>query len=467
MTYLRLRGGISEEAPPTPSTYGPSIGVDGVKAGTSPHAVTVPSGPYTTVNPGDNIATKITTAGVGGTLWFTKGSHILSSTLSPLTGQTWVLESASGYTRTTTDSAVIDGNNALVTALILGSVGNVTIRGGLWRNQGTIATASSTAAIQHSAGVNPGVGGWLVEDAIVANNYNIGITFQGPGCTARRCYVHSNGRYGLKSTITDVGGHTWEACRVSNNNTLHYYPGGDAGGSKFVPAAESTVSRCWFHDNYGSGIWFDYNSYDCDIIDNVVENNRNWGIFYEACFGGTYIRRNYLYHNGEQETSPNIYNSHQILCSTSDGAATSTTGYGTPFTPRFTYIDISYNQLVGSSVQLGAGVFSGRQMFTINTAGHLDDGVPPARNNYWHDNDVIISTRTGTQCNAIGAATGTGLDEVFTMNNTWEANRYHVPSGDTGLAWWRWIGPSPGVGAEKTWVQWQAYGHDMPDGELD
>ena len=316
MSLRMRRGGADPGSPPTPSGYGPTAGAQPVRDGTIPHAVTIPSGTFTTVNPGDNIAGKITTAGTNGKLWFTKGPHPAGATLAPLAGQQWYLESPAGYTRDATDSAVLTGNDAIQTALVQTAVAGVQIRGGVFEHQGTALSEDFRAAIQHTNGAAAGGGSWLVEDAIIRNNRVKGLILNGPNSIARRCYIHSNGMYGISGgTTAVVSGTTYEYCRVSNNNTLHFNPVFDAGGTKWSNCPSTTVQYSWFHDNYGSGVWFDGTNYNILIQENVIENNRNWGVFYEISYGGTMIKRNLLSHNGEGDPSDDIFNNPQLRLS--------------------------------------------------------------------------------------------------------------------------------------------------------
>jgi parallel beta-helix repeat protein len=442
---LRIRrGGADPGSPPVSSGYGPTAGVQPTRDSTIPYAVTIPTGTFTTVNPGDNIATKITTAGVGGTLWFTKGTYTVAATLNPLLNQTWVLESAAGYTRDTTNSAVLSGSS-LITALVLASVAGVTIRGGVFQNQGTSATTTSTAAIQHTKGGVNADGGWLVEDAIIWNNaFGMGIRLCGDNCTMRRLYVHTNGRYGLNSAGISgdrVNNLLIENCRVRNNNTTQQDPEFDSGGTKFTHQDGAIVRSCWFENNYGSGIWFDGDNVNCTYQDNVIEDNRNWGIFYEISGGGTTIQRNYLSGNGVLAGDGNIFASPQILVSTCDGQSLGGT---------FNSIEITKNLITGS----------GQSIYLIDTAGHLL-GYPATRSVHVLDNDV---TWTTTNTNRTGAGGNTSSDQIYTRDNTFEDNHYHTP--DTSPAYFHWSGGTPGAGVNKTWAQWNAFGNDTPGGSI-
>ena len=42
------------------------------------------------------------------------------------------------------------------------------------------------------------------------------------------------------------------------------------------------VENSWFHDNHGTGLWFDIDSEGVEVRSNRVEGNKRWGIFYEV-----------------------------------------------------------------------------------------------------------------------------------------------------------------------------------------
>jgi parallel beta helix pectate lyase-like protein len=442
---LRLRhGGRDVGNPPVVPGFGPTNGPQSVRDGTIPHAVTIPTGTFTTVNPGDNVATKITTAGVNGKLWFTKGTYTSTgASYAPLSGQQWYLESAAGYTRSATDSVVFNGNAQTPAIIQSGTATGVQIRGGVFTNHGNATSEAFRAAIQHTNGAAAAGADWLFEDVIIHTNVVRGIVPNGPGDILRRCYIHSNGRYGIGcGTTAAVSGGSTEYCRITNNNTNQVDTTFDAGGTKWTNFHDYAVQYCWFDNNYGSGCWFDGSNYNILIQENVMDTNRHWGVFYEISGGGTTIKRNYLNGNGFGGGN-SIFNEPQILVSTCDGQS---------LAGSFPSIEVQQNQLIGSTMAI----------YLIDTAGHITGGYPATRSVHVHDNDVTFTT---TANNRVGAGGNTTSDQIFSRDNTFEDNHYH--SLNVALEYWNWTGTTPGIGATKNWTEWKAYGHDQPGGTLD
>lgn len=445
--------------PPPPELYGPTLTAPVVRTNTAPAAVTIFSGvpgvDYTQLNPLNSQVTNqaAITNDTTGKVWFPSGTYSCTSAYSLNANTEYRLQSIAGYTRTASDSAVIDGGGRSINALVMSPSINVTIKGGLWQNQGN-ASAPGYAGILHNGGSTKG--GWVVEDAIITTCAAVGLRFQGPNCTARRVYAHTNGRYGMAISENAAGDPVWtgmvvENCRIANNNTLHFNVGGDAGGTKFLEC-EIICRNNWAHDNYGSGLWFDTSLTNSLIEDNVCEDNRNWGIFYERSFGGTFIRRNALYDNAFgtptdplNPEAPDWYRAVQLLISCSDG----TLGLGTG-------IDVSRNIIDGSTRAIGL----------------VQHGVHPwdCRDIDFHHNQLWLrnTAQLGDDSAQFGAQVG-GFDvEVpkilwtVTPPITFDYNEYHV--GNLATKYWKWDSGTGG-GVPKTWAQWQAYGHD-PNGSV-
>jgi hypothetical protein len=433
--------------PSTPELFGPDA--PAIRAGTAPLAVTHPGGSPTVVNPGDSVAAKITTAGAGGTLWFVKGQHNLAGSVAPLAGQTWLLESIAGYSRTPSDSAVLDGLNGSLNALVMSSAANVTIKGGLFRNQGNASSESWAACILHNGGT--GAGGWLVQDTIIANNFNVALNFQSSNCTARRVYITNNGRYGPNFTNAVVGqqytGTVLEYCRWSFNNTRLQDPGAQpgAGGSKFVHHPGIIIRYCWVHDNYGFGIWPDFvgsSIGQVQMIENVVENNRRSGLFFEGTRGGCVALRNYVKNNGWDSASIGGFpatgqNNVQIRIANAD----STLGTGVRGNVEGNYIDFDLPQ--------SAAI--GRALLMWNHDGEPDDTKA------WdvHGNQFWFRTTDNSRMGGLdNKVAGT---QLWLGNNNFYENDYQLAS--LTPSYWDWDSGS-GQGVAKTWAQWQAFGFD-------
>jgi parallel beta-helix repeat protein len=120
--------------------------------------------------------------------------------------------------------------------------------------------------------------------------------------TIRGNYIHHNRRYGISggpgSNILIQGN------ELAFNNTAHFDPNDDAGGSKIVGSDAGVNFLTWrgnhVHDNYGQGIWSDGNVRNAVYEDNLVENNHGAGIDHEISWGAV-IRNNTLRNNNTFE----------------------------------------------------------------------------------------------------------------------------------------------------------------------
>jgi hypothetical protein len=394
--------------------------------------ITVPGGAISFTSPSD-LQTKIN-ANPSGTDFVSASSMLWTSNVS--TGDTkapriWV-----------PTAHVMDGNGSQIIGLNLG-VGSE-LHGGVWINFGSAGGQIFHRAVM-AGGNDPWPGPVLIEDAVFHDNYESGVHIQCSNTTIRRCLMYSNGRYGWGASLPSAGvvtrvGNRVENCQWYDNNTRHLATNDDAGGNKVTGNSAIYIGRNWAHDNYGSGIWTDF-AHEQEIIEeNVVERNRNWGIFYEVGDGAgnngevghanALIRYNFVKDNCTGGTD--WENAVQILASCSDGLANGGTGF-----------EVHNNLIDGDVLAVGF----------VDHDSHPTD----AKGMHVHDNDVWL--RGASLGRVGGQKDGTFDPFAGSADNTYRSNRYHVPPGGTGASRWRWNN------ADKTWAQWQALGHD-PDGIL-
>jgi len=390
------------------STYGPTNGVQWVRDNAGPRVVTDP----------------------GGTIPFDNTSNIHTLINSNPAGSTFLGAGNQTYTRTVTLSdrgknptivflpgAVLNGPGNAAGNIDAVSFTNGTIRGGKWQN--------------FTSGL-VGYAGSVFEDLEVLNVFNVGVGFLDSNVRLTRGWLHSNGKYGITSatlagTSTDV---VIEYCRVNDNNTRQLDPLADAGSSKFLFAHGMTMRYCWFHDNYGFGPWWDTNCVNIDCQENVIENNRNSGIFYEASGGGTVFARNALFNNAD--TLAVGGNNANFQISSGDGAA---------FGGSNGLILIQRNWLDGNGAQASLWMHNGHA---------VGEGLY-CRGVHVEDNDIWLR---GTGTSRVGGSNPGG--EFVGKDIQWTANRYGV-SG-LSVAKWHWdtLQFTP-----KTWAEWQALGFDL------
>lgn len=81
------------------------------------------------------------------------------------------------------------------------------------------------------------------------------------------------------------------------------YSCGCSGGGKLFWTVNADVTGNWVHDNYNTGIWFDFDSTGADISHNYVSYNWGEGIAYEADYNAV-ISDNTLIGNGWASDGP-------------------------------------------------------------------------------------------------------------------------------------------------------------------
>jgi hypothetical protein len=136
---------------------------------------------------------------------------------------------------------------------------------------------------------------WTIVGNEVAYNSNLGVGVNN-GTILSGNFIHHNGRYGFGGG--PLQNLTVDANEVSFNNTRHYDPNNDAGGSKIIGSSAGSTgiveTNNYVHDNYGNGLWCDWDCIGARINGNHVTGNLGAGIFYEAGFGPASISGNTL-----------------------------------------------------------------------------------------------------------------------------------------------------------------------------
>jgi hypothetical protein len=272
---------------------------------------------------------------------------------------------------------------------------------------------------------------WTCRYLTVRYNHGDGID-TGPGMTAENCKLHDNGQFGVGGSGVDERHYrsapstaykryvTFRNNEVFRNGVLGYQRGWGAGGSKFaMQAAGTLVENCWFHDNYGPGIWFDVENRDTTIRSNLVENNGitlsgklgglGRGIFYEVSYGPARIYWNISRNN--QETA--------ILNSNSEG------------------VEIYENAVWPNGI-----------MVSHDKRGHETSASV-------HHNDIGRGDLPAGNGLPVGIGSVAGLNDILPRVKI-DANTYRGFSSGT-KCWWAGTFWS---GAARTFSQWQGFGLD-------
>jgi hypothetical protein len=150
------------------------------------------------------------------------------------------------------------------------------------------ASAAQKGAIHAREGAR-----WTIEDCEVRLNSGAGLSV-GSGSRVRNSDVHHNGQIGIEGNGTDI---VIEHNRIWSNNSHGFDPTWEAGGVKIAQSDGVTFRANYVHDNDGPGLWCDIDCRNVAYEGNLVEGNRDVGIFHEISFNAV-IRNNVVRHNG-------------------------------------------------------------------------------------------------------------------------------------------------------------------------
>ncbi len=158
--------------------------------------------------------------------------------------------------------------------------------------------------------VNPNeASGWTIEnDTIGPNNPNGQASYDGYGLgvgdndTVEYNCITGNSEGGFNAS--GGPGELLTGIVISNNevslNALGDYPDNNCGcaaGGKVFWSTNAVITNNWVHDNYGTGIWADFNNAGANISGNYIASNWGEGIEYEASYNAS-ISYNTLVGNG-------------------------------------------------------------------------------------------------------------------------------------------------------------------------
>jgi hypothetical protein len=423
---LRLRRGGTGTGAPAVIVYGPQNGPQSVRDGASPGDVTVfpgtPNVNFTQLNPANSQATNQSaiTNDTTGKVWWPKGTYNVSGQYTLKQNTEYRLESVAGYTRSASDTAVLNGpGNAA------GNTDAVTLTNATWKG-GKIQNFTSGMVLY---------GGCVVEDVEVTNIYNVGVGSLGSNNRVTRGWIHHNGKYGITANPQVVPVQEtnviFEYLRINDNNTRVLATDIDAGSSKFLFIDGHVLRFCWFDHNYGNGPWWDTNCQNVTCEENVIENHYagtaaelHSGLFYEACFGGTVIQHNLLLNNGSTNGSLGNGNVQISSARGANGGANAVI------------------LLTRNKVDCGDGAIAQLGMHNGHV-GELTHGV------HVEDNEVWLR---GTATSKFGGSTA---GELSGQDNLFSNNKYKVASLSTAYWHWNTVQFTP-----RTWADWQGFGFD-------
>jgi len=139
----------------------------------------------------------------------------------------------------------------------------------------------------------------LVEDCTFAWSNSTGANFLAPDMTVRHCVFEDNGQQGFSGSHADRL--LFDGCTVQRNNVKNYPRGWEAGGDKLCFSRGAILENSRFLKNHGAGVWFDIANVDCTVLNCLIADNEDAGIFYEISYG-LHAHDNVVVGNGQAKT---------------------------------------------------------------------------------------------------------------------------------------------------------------------
>lgn len=256
--------------------------------------------------------------------------------------------------------------------------------------------------------------GWIVNDVESRYNHGTGISL-GPGGQILNSFSHNNGQMGVG--IVNGTGSVVSRNEISWNNYAGYGIGWEAGGSKFWNTTNLVVENNYVHDNYGAGLWTDFDNVGTVYKSNVVEYNTGAGILHEISYDAT-IQSNTVENNGIGTDSLFTYS--QILIENSSG------------------VNVVSNTLEVPGGTGGIGLVNQQR-------GTGSQGSWVTANNTIHNNFIVYWSTSGFSGIVDYLGNGTAVGNQF------DYDHYLLENG--GTTHWMWFN-------KMTWPQLQGSGQE-------
>lgn len=167
-------------------------------------------------------------------------------------------------------------------AFIGGDTENVTIANITFNHYASMA--------QHGAIEAPDTLNWTLINVTAEYNHGAGVR-AGEGMTIIGGSFSHNGQVGIHAIEAD--GLTIDGVVAIGNNYAGFDSGWDAGGAKILTSHNVTVTNSEFANNYGRGLWFDWENQNILIEGNYIHHNKDNGLQYEASYNAT-IKNNVI-----------------------------------------------------------------------------------------------------------------------------------------------------------------------------
>jgi hypothetical protein len=352
-----------------------------------------------TINPGDNIQSKVTASPTGTTFCIKAGTHKRQS-VKPKDNDKFIGEKG----------AILDGEKATTYAFEGSGINGVTISNLVIKNY---SPGWKEGMIDRGS---PGASGWIVEYSEISDSAETGVR-AGSSWKVRHNHIHHNQRYAQNGTGTNL---LVEYNEMNNNCIMG--ASGDCSNTKVTHSDGLIWRGNYVHDNDGNGLWTDINNINVLVEENIAINNSRSGIFHEISCKAT-IRNNYLENNGSAKKNgpDDMAGANGIAVSNSPD------------------VEIYGNTLVNNYKGIGSINWEHNNRVNVNKC------VPSTKNLYVHDNTI---THEGP-----GAVAGLSrpLDpDTFYGTARFRNNTYNV---DSSVRWsWK--------GSLLTYTQWKALGQN-------
>ena len=259
---------------------------------------------------------------------------------------------------------------------------------------------------------------WTILDNEIRFNKQAGVDV-GTGMVLRGNSIHDNGRSGfVGAAVSNV---LVEGNDIGWNNTERWDPYHEAGGGKILKAQNVTFRNNRVHDNYGPGLWTDWETIAITYENNTLERNYGPGILHEASADAV-IRNNTFVGNGLVGSGRSLWWAADLFLNDSKNV-----------------------EIYGNTITAGVHGIS----LTDIDRGSNAYGLLEIRNVNVHDNTITLPNGGTT------GMVGERSTAYTSANNRFTNNTYKVKS--LTAASFRW----GAAGTEMTWSQWRNNGNDL------
>ena len=282
---LALAGALTLSAkalgPPPPTTVAPTT----ARPAPGQPASRCATGGGVAIGAGDDAQRVVSAHGAGTTYIVKAGTHLRSFSVQPRSGDTFCGE----------PGAVLDGGRSLQSAFS-GRATNVTLDSITVQHYNTGRQGGAIQPDTHASG-------WVVRNVSALRNYWAGL-MGADGMKVLGGHYNDNDQLGIGGNAAtglvldglDGDPATMDGPELARNHTLHERCDWEGGGMKW-DVGQVTIRNAHVHHNDCRGLWADLNAGNALVEHNLVEDNREEGIFYEISQAAV-IRDNQVYRNG-------------------------------------------------------------------------------------------------------------------------------------------------------------------------